>query len=1274
MLKYANFEIMEAKVARRGNGLMKGAHRAVFDYTPQEGFLYVRSRAISSRCNDNYDEFPAEEIRKSWRSFVGKPVFVNHHNSDTSRARGVIIDAALHEDRNPDGSPDTWVEVLMEVDAIKFPKLADGILAGDIERTSMGCDVAFSVCSACGNRAYTPLDYCFPPGAPVWMADGTIRAIEDVVEGDRVLTHDGVGVVTATMRREYEGHLATISRQGATEPIRVTWGHEVMVNQVGGRNPNSPDRYASVHASENWGWVRSEDIRDGHWTQMAWPTQERGFVISPESLDERFAIKAGLVRYGAVYESGSRRGHIQWGKHGIEPIVGSRDLALATIIGLYLAEGSLSGSLGDGVYKEIQWAFHEDELGLVDDLQTALDKLGAGSLRHYARGSTKGVSVRLSNAPLATLLALLCGQGSSTKQLDGRLMVAPLEFQARMLGAYLDGDGYKDPRGHFEARTASPVLARQLVILGARLYDSIPTIWRNDNQPGGPGDRSKSCTIYHVSIGRHGSMKGRRHLDAEGYAAVRVENVGCEEYVGPVYNIEVDGQHSYVVDGMVVHNCQHIPKQKGLKLHRKNSSTGESESVLIREICYGLGFFENSLLVEDPADPTAYFLGVDDRGLGGGYTGSLPKEESGNISTASRNISGGTMTKAASKRAINEVKAPSEIDTLRDESCPICGDSDSFDGERCLVCNYVKPPDPFMDPNLELAQQVDLRQDEFGEDGDDVTVEDQPDDGFTLDPDPDSNGAVDLAPEDELALDSVTPNPSADVPGNPLPGATQQGRSEPGDEFTLPEGGSVDPLGNQDPARVEVEVDEGAGLGQQPQPNQQMSPVVGPDLEKPQDAGDQSQIGPTTEQQPSAEVAPTDDNLDPFSPFTDPAPVQQDVVPAAPAQQDLAPDPDLPVAEDGEDGEDQGFSLIEEDPEGESEVPDSPVEAPEDLDPDSPSDDESDDDDSDSDPVQDEETPPKGQTDKHKRSHLMRPALRAIAEQQVRLQATEEKVALIANLAGVTPQMRAIDKKASYRIAALRRRADADNPAQPVKQPSTEAPTDSTQEALGDVKRDQPEGGSQPSANDITNPGSTDTTDVSPDATTTVTDPVVAARKQGEAILDEPLNLNKEDVTQPVDGTTDKRPLNEVRIETDIETSPSAESETQDINDAQGIDGANATPAEKVSAQQRTFSSIRLARLRIQAGIVPSQDDLLLGDQIARSAMSDHDIRTEINTLEAVAKVRPNKVIEAAGATMRTAAQRPTRSVPSFAPTAGFQPPQPSLVAGTPSSDEFLFD
>lgn len=166
------------------------AHRESFaNVTRRDGYLYVRNRAVSSRVNGNYDAFPAGELATEapgfgWQTFLGKPVFVNHHNSDHRRARGVNIAAALHEDAGPDGKADVWVELLKEVDAKQFPKLAKAVLTGRVNRTSMGVDATATRCvNHCGNWATDVGDFCnaipalkglpveqHPPNGPVRMA------------------------------------------------------------------------------------------------------------------------------------------------------------------------------------------------------------------------------------------------------------------------------------------------------------------------------------------------------------------------------------------------------------------------------------------------------------------------------------------------------------------------------------------------------------------------------------------------------------------------------------------------------------------------------------------------------------------------------------------------------------------------------------------------------------------------------------------------------------------------------------------------------------------------------------------------------------------------------------------------------------------------------------------------------------------------------------------------------------------------------------------------
>lgn len=129
-----------------------------FEFQPSadDGYLYVAARAVSARVNSNFDAFSEETLRESYRTFISKPVYVNHDNTNPDRARGVIIDAKLHEE-DPD---DIWVEILMEMDEKTFPVLCSYIRSGELDTMSMGCFLDFSRCSVCGNEASVASDYC----------------------------------------------------------------------------------------------------------------------------------------------------------------------------------------------------------------------------------------------------------------------------------------------------------------------------------------------------------------------------------------------------------------------------------------------------------------------------------------------------------------------------------------------------------------------------------------------------------------------------------------------------------------------------------------------------------------------------------------------------------------------------------------------------------------------------------------------------------------------------------------------------------------------------------------------------------------------------------------------------------------------------------------------------------------------------------------------------------------------------------------------------------
>lgn len=138
-------------------------------------FLYVRVRAITSmeagcqciqanlnctcgakgvKVNNNGDGFPEEELKKAYASFISKGNFVDHKSDEVDKIRGIVLDSHW----NPKGK---YVECLLAVDRYSHPQLARNVETGVIHGVSMGCQVAESQCSICGNKAQKEDQYCF---------------------------------------------------------------------------------------------------------------------------------------------------------------------------------------------------------------------------------------------------------------------------------------------------------------------------------------------------------------------------------------------------------------------------------------------------------------------------------------------------------------------------------------------------------------------------------------------------------------------------------------------------------------------------------------------------------------------------------------------------------------------------------------------------------------------------------------------------------------------------------------------------------------------------------------------------------------------------------------------------------------------------------------------------------------------------------------------------------------------------------------------------------
>jgi GNAT superfamily N-acetyltransferase len=361
---------------------------------------------------------------------------------------------------------------------------------------------------------------CFVPGMMVTMADGSHKPIEQVEVGDRVLTHDGIGTVKRTMMNPFKGDLVEIHRTGHPDPIRLTPEHEVLSvlipdkvrNASYNRKPGSNQGFKIPNAakilSAEPDWIDAGDLQVHDWVSSAW--------LPP-------------------------------GREG--------SVALGTVLGFYLAEGSLAKRTKSDVWGEVQWTFGRDEQYLVDHLQLALTDLGYGVARTYLPRHN-AINVRLTSRELAEQLEYLGGHLARTKRLAPEVFRWSPEVLLAMVEAYALGDGTltgSDRRTCIY--TASNVMARQLceVLLTCGITPS----WQRSINNMGPANRDVPTSMNRVLfVPQARQLNGRRRY--ENHYISKIRRIERVPYDGPVYNLSVDSQESYVVEGVCVHNCSHV--------------------------------------------------------------------------------------------------------------------------------------------------------------------------------------------------------------------------------------------------------------------------------------------------------------------------------------------------------------------------------------------------------------------------------------------------------------------------------------------------------------------------------------------------------------------------------------------------------------------------------------------------------------------------------------------------------------------------------------------
>jgi hypothetical protein len=432
------------------------------------------------------------------------------------------------------------------------------------------------------------LEHCFPAGTRVLMADGTYKDIQDVSSGERVVNRLGeIGVVKNIQKRKSSEFVVLESPKIISRKLRVTGNHPFWVMSAkeicpktgrlntAPRKRKRPDPKWSgysvgVHGKESeaipCGW-------EGRWVDAANLNTERDILTLPMSNVE--------TEHGEINKN------------------------RAELIGWFLAEGSYGTSniFVDGE-SSVQFSLSANESQVAERIKSLLisefgDKFRADcEPRIYEmeyKGQPSYIILTLSNLYVKDFFLRWCGKYSWSKRMADELMWISKDLQATILHSYLAGDGCDkiEFRGYVAA-TASRDLAHQMSFVANRLglhpcvkedgllpryseciEDGKYPVYMDPNT----GKKRRPEHLLRFTVGdsiRLDEMVGAKTnftysnskkpsslFDGKWFGFWFEKSAERISQPVDVFNLEIEGDNSYIAEGVAVHNCQLKEMSKG---------------------------------------------------------------------------------------------------------------------------------------------------------------------------------------------------------------------------------------------------------------------------------------------------------------------------------------------------------------------------------------------------------------------------------------------------------------------------------------------------------------------------------------------------------------------------------------------------------------------------------------------------------------------------------------------------------------------------------------
>ncbi len=342
-------------------------------------------------------------------------------------------------------------------------------------------------------REGNQMGHCFPAGTLVMGPQCNL--IERIAVGDEVFTHTGATHrVTQLFERTFKGDLLEVATRGAL-PFSCTPEHPILVVRPHSTGSHWQDRFIAKRMPETLlpQWLPAKQLQLGDYVLTKGLTSQE----PNEELDD-----------------------------------------LVWLMGLYAGDGDAAGGTGVGL-----------TLSPSDDVERVERTFKALGYRPRFRDKENYYRVRVNSQELSRQFKDWFGNSSQEKHLPAFLFAGDANLKEALAGlTEADGTFYD---GRWRLTSTSIALAQQAWLIAVTLgyRPSIKTLKRK------PGQGYANASPAWVVEWKEEKGKWHANIRWNEYYATPIVGLEKQAFSGQVYNIEVEEDHSYLVNGLAVHNC-----------------------------------------------------------------------------------------------------------------------------------------------------------------------------------------------------------------------------------------------------------------------------------------------------------------------------------------------------------------------------------------------------------------------------------------------------------------------------------------------------------------------------------------------------------------------------------------------------------------------------------------------------------------------------------------------------------------------------------------------